>query len=368
MKNWIKKEKMYLMDASSQNLDCLPKGIYVVKFNPSTGIYLEKTSEGFEFNYKVYGVEMDFIERVVKSYEHATSNLGVLLNGVKGTGKTVTAELIAKSVDLPVIIINKDYKDHLVDFISSINQEVVLFFDEYEKIFEKTNHMLTVMDGVMSVGSKKLILLTTNKTYIDDNLLQRPSRIRYMKNFNGLSKQAVKEIANDLLENKDYMQDLMETLNKIEIVTIDVVKALITEVNLHEDLPSKLIKDFNVQPKAPDEYRIHLVENNKPKFLFSFDTRYSSFDVEIGEYLPVPNAGDIGEIIETRDKDFIVKLFRTRPYTGYAIFDKHLELQDGETQFDKGRHYRQNSESDTVVLHLRAEIVEQKKFFMNLAF
>ncbi len=65
-----------------------------------------------------------------------TDNMGVLLNGVKGTGKSVTAKLICNELKnfLPIIIVDKAYEG-LPQFISKIQQEVIIFIDEFEKVF-----------------------------------------------------------------------------------------------------------------------------------------------------------------------------------------------------------------------------------------
>ena len=64
----------------------LPKGIYEVKLS-MTGFYLSKIAESFTFDYKLYGLNQKFIDYVLKTYENTTGNLGVLLDGIKGTGK-----------------------------------------------------------------------------------------------------------------------------------------------------------------------------------------------------------------------------------------------------------------------------------------
>ena len=64
----------------------LPKGIYEVKLSMA-GFYLSKIAESFTFDYKLYGLNQKFIDYVLKTYENTTGNLGVLLDGIKGTGK-----------------------------------------------------------------------------------------------------------------------------------------------------------------------------------------------------------------------------------------------------------------------------------------
>lgn len=64
----------------------LPKGIYEVKLS-MTGFYLSKIAESFTFDYKLYGLNQKFIDYVLKTYENTTGNLGILLDGIKGSGK-----------------------------------------------------------------------------------------------------------------------------------------------------------------------------------------------------------------------------------------------------------------------------------------
>lgn len=50
------------------------------------GHFLTNYSEKYVFPYKLYGVNTAFISRIQRTYENTTGNLGVLMNGVKGTG------------------------------------------------------------------------------------------------------------------------------------------------------------------------------------------------------------------------------------------------------------------------------------------
>src|SRR5690349_14178251 len=64
------------------------------------GLGLEHIGNGFEFPYKIYGKDDGFVNRVIKTYNNTVGNLGLLLNGPKGTGKTVTAKRIANGLKL----------------------------------------------------------------------------------------------------------------------------------------------------------------------------------------------------------------------------------------------------------------------------
>ena len=150
----------------------LPKEIYEVK-ESMTGYYLNRLGDSFVFNYKLYGINSEFIDHFVKTYNNTTGNLGVLFNGIKGTGKTVTAEELCNCIGLPVIIVKscKEVDDMLKFLATQINFDCIFFFDEKE--FKESSSVLSFMDGVHNSQYRKIFLLTTNELEINNNLLGR---------------------------------------------------------------------------------------------------------------------------------------------------------------------------------------------------
>jgi len=239
------------------NEDLMP-GVYELMKNPQTGeLYLEKTGDKFLFPYKIYGKESSFIDRVKKTYDNTIGNLGCLLNGVKGTGKTVTAKLISNELNLPVIIVQNNFGSAFNSFINSIDYDVVVFIDEYEKIYSNNNSndgsdsdrgdILTLMDGVMTSKYRKIFLLTTNELYVNKNLLQRPGRIRYLKLFDDLSLDVITEVVDDLLKYPEFKEDTIRFISMLETITIDIVKAVVEEVNIHHESPEMFKDVFNTK-------------------------------------------------------------------------------------------------------------------------
>lgn len=228
----------------------LPKGIYEVKAS-MTGFYLSKIAESFTFDYKLYGLNQKFIDYVLKTYENTTGNLGVLLDGIKGTGKTVTAKELCNHLQLPVILVQSmgDSNDKLIKYLSTtINFDCIFFFDEYEKEFKNSSDVLSFMDGTYNSIYRKIFLLTTNELNVDPNLLGRPSRIRYKKSFSNLSEEVTREILNDILKDKTAIEKVIELTHSMNIITIDLIKAIATEINIHgmEALPD-IKETFNIE-------------------------------------------------------------------------------------------------------------------------
>lgn len=229
----------------------LPKGIYEVKLS-MTGFYLSKIAESFTFDYRLYGLNQKFIDYVLKTYENTTGNLGVLLDGIKGTGKTVTAKELCNCLQLPVILVQSmgnDTNNKLIKYLSTaIDFDCIFFFDEYEKEFKNSSDVLSFMDGTYNSIYRKVFLLTTNELNVDPNLLGRPSRIRYKKSFSNLSEEVTREILNDILEDKTAIEKVIELTHSMNIITIDLIKAIATEINIHgaESLPD-IKETFNIE-------------------------------------------------------------------------------------------------------------------------
>ena len=243
----------------------LPKGIYEVKLS-MTGFYLSKIAESFTFDYKLYGLNQKFIDYVLKTYENTTGNLGILLDGIKGTGKTVVAKELCNHLQLPVILVQSmnDDNDKLIKYLSTaINFDCIFFFDEYEKEFKNSSDVLSFMDGTYNSIYRRVFLLTTNELNVDSNLLGRPSRIRYKKSFDNLPEKITREILNDILEDKTAIEKVIELTHSMNIITIDLIKAIATEINIHgvEALP--YIKEtFNIEfSKFSYLYRVIQVRN-----------------------------------------------------------------------------------------------------------
>lgn len=215
----------------------IPVGVYKISMSKQ-GFYLEYVMSEFVFDYKIYGLQEDFINHVIKTYNEAqTGNLGILLNGTKGTGKTVAAKMIANRLHLPVIIVQnmgQEMNLQMMNYLSTeINFDCVFFFDEYEKTFDKDTTILSFMDGVYNSESRKVFLLTTNTLSIDRNLIGRPSRILYLKKFGNLEIEAASEFLDDTLNNKEYKQEVLEFINLLSISTIDILKNVVKEINIH---------------------------------------------------------------------------------------------------------------------------------------
>ena len=187
----------------------------------------------------VYQTKKDklFVDRVLKNFFSSEKNTtGVLLTGDKGTGKSVTAKVLAEKANLPIIVINPEIEEkYLEEFFKEFSQPVCILFDEVDKYFD-TRKMLTFLDG-MHKTAKKLVIMTAND---EDNLSNfiknRCSRVRYYRHYSMI--EDAKEYAELICEAKN-IKNKEEVINfivqNIKYPSIDNISSFIDEIIFTEE-------------------------------------------------------------------------------------------------------------------------------------
>jgi hypothetical protein len=268
---WALVGKRHYLTEPSVEQEKLENAVYSLHIDGDGRFYLIKTQDKFTFDYKLYGLESKLVERIVRTHQNTTNNLGVLLNGLKGTGKTVTSKVICNQLNQPVVVIGRQINGSH-SFINSIPQDITVFIDEYEKIFGNSSDMLTIMDGALNSKFRRVFLLTTNELNVDSNLIQRPSRIRYLKKFVDLSPIIVEEIITDVLVHKELHDECVKFMSTLEVITVDIVKAVLAEVNIHHESPKEFSDVFNIRV-LKGNYDVQIQETTG-KFATVFENQY----------------------------------------------------------------------------------------------
>ena len=76
-----------------KTFDSLPVGTYYVGFNKMSGYYLS-VDQDMHVDEKVYGNIDKRVEKVLRSFRAMNRNMGVILSGYKGSGKTMFAKML----------------------------------------------------------------------------------------------------------------------------------------------------------------------------------------------------------------------------------------------------------------------------------
>jgi adenylate kinase family enzyme len=199
-----------------------------------------------------------------------------LLSGEKGSGKSLLAKSLSinvAKVGIPTIVINQNWcGEKFNNFIQSITQPKLVIFDEFEKIYQNNSKeheqekLLTLLDGVY--GSNTLFVLTCNDPQqVSSAMKNRPGRIYYLIEFNGLEEAFIKEYCDDNLDNKGHMESICSISHLfMGKFNVDMLKAMVEELNRYPgDSPSDVLELLNVKPQHTDEceHKFKLYVNGK---------------------------------------------------------------------------------------------------------
>jgi len=236
--------------------DQLPVGTYTVEFSKSSGFFLRKLEDVKIKENKIYGNIPLKVKKILKSFNLTNKNLGVIASGDKGMGKSLFANLLAiegSKNNLPLIMVTK-YYENLSPFLESINQEIIVLFDEFEKNFDcdyndndsnQQNELLGLFDGT-SMGKKLFVITANDVGKISDYLINRTGRFHYHLRFEYPTCQEIKEYLNDkVLE--DYKNEIEEVLSLSNYINLnyDMLRSIVFELNQGEKFKD-FIGDLNI--------------------------------------------------------------------------------------------------------------------------
>ena len=259
-------------------LDKLPAQTYRIGFGQFTGFFLEKQHNMEIKEDKIYGVHKEKCEKVFNRFEKFKKNLGIILSGDKGIGKSLFARLLAQAAiknGIPVILVN-EYIPGIDDFINEIEGEILVLFDEFDKTFAKTkdgdpqSKLLSLFDGTGT--GKKMFVITCNR-YDDLNeyLLNRPGRFLYHFRFEYPTADEVEEYLKDKLDEKYYdeIKKVIAFSRKIKL-NFDCLAAIAFELNEGEKFEDA-IKDMNIVNTSDSSSRYDIKLFTVEGFVFTFE-------------------------------------------------------------------------------------------------
>lgn len=337
--------------------DQLPPKTYRVDYDPDTRIFSLLEAHDFEIpETKIYGQHLDKVKKVLNSMDKMNRNLGVILSGDKGIGKSLFSKCLglkARKKGIPVILVN-EYHEGIANFLEEIEQTVMILFDEYDKTFDEKKHncqaeMLSLFDGV-SAG-KKLFVITCNEIQsLSQYLINRPGRFHYHFRF-------LYPTADEI---RDYMED---KLDKQYYDEIENVIAFSVRMNLNYDCLRSIAFELNnglkFQQAINDLNIIRISQYKNIKIIVEFENQatlsgkikewqlYDNTITDMSIYLPdnIRPLSYVGEYIgefpmnfsnNYIDKDKRMLMFHvTNPEPEYDIAYTH-ESQD-EEKTDEGK-------------------------------
>lgn len=247
----------------------LPVGTYSVR-RSMMGYYLE-TAENLTVEGRLYGNIQRTCARILNTYNDRTRSTGVLLAGLKGSGKTLLARLISQTAregGIITILVENPYNgDDFNTFLNSISQPTIVLFDEFEKTYNKNDKesgqtsLLSLFDGLYA--SKKLYLLTVNDRWgLDTNFHNRMGRLYYAIDFKGLDEDFIREYCADRLKFPNRLDSIVRASRLFEAFSFDLLQGIVEEINRYDEDVIDLLEFINAKPelKARENFRLVLTQ------------------------------------------------------------------------------------------------------------
>lgn len=294
--NLLQSENSISVIQSGTIIDKLPVANYLLKYNSQIEHYWLERIEDFSAPKKMYG-DCSEMERWKTSWESDDRNLGILLRGIKGSGKTMFAKEFCRRMNMPVIIIAEQVNFESTSFLQfmsnpSFNNSIV-FFDEYDKIMKDHEHkhsLLPLLDG--SVSSKYIFVITVNDdSAISKYMTNRMNRVKYCKSFDDLDSSIIEEVIEDKLENKANASSVRALLDIIKIKTYDLLVNIINEMNLFNEDALTCAKYLNLRQEQR-QYAVHEIIDGKEMYSkqmsIDFKIKGSNVELEDDYYISLP--------------------------------------------------------------------------------
>lgn len=291
------------------------------------------------------------IDRIVNSFEKSSSNMGVLLEGSKGMGKTKTVMGVVYELQnkYPVIFIEDSVSmgSDFNEFIHAFGPKVVIVVDEFDRLFsskqdsDASQHKwLSFLDGSASTGDQTVLtLLTTNSVdSLISPLLGRTGRIRYRFKHTKMQPPELITYLKDRGYPDNTINSIKDTWATSKLFNWDILHAILNEINEYPNLSyDDCIKILNTD-------QMDFMGKDVPTELvitkISVDYKYP---YSIGRYGEKEGMSDFSEMIG--------KSFQNPLYTGNSndirVHFIRVDLPDDDE--DKKDHYTVTISSNTIV-------------------
>lgn len=236
----------------SQVYEKLPVATYMCSYSMDVGYFLTVVPD-FTLPSRIYGDAERMADRFLNTFSQRGGTTGVLLSGLKGSGKSLTMKATAikgAKLGLPTIIVSSPFcGDNFNKFIQSIDCEAILLFDEFEKVYDETQQklLLTLLDGVST--TKKLVIMTVNNTVkVNGHMKNRPGRLFYNINYSSISNEFIRDYCGERLNDKNKIETIVSAASIIGEFNFDMLQALVEELNRYNESVKDALHILNIKP------------------------------------------------------------------------------------------------------------------------
>ena len=242
-------------DFKGSELATVPAGYWRI-CQSIQGFYLTPANP-FELPEKIYGSLLKHVPRIKEVFAEKTHGMTVMLEGLKGSGKSLLMKYLAKDFvdnENGIVLINEGYVGpDFFAFLQSISQKKIVLTDEFDKKYRDVNErnsVLSLLDG--TYPSHTMYVLTMNASSEHDSFEffhNRPGRVFFNLKFKAVDTEAIEAYFQDNLNDKSQVLEVMAFIKRFRNFNMDMLGTLAAEINACPNLTLEEISEYlNIKP------------------------------------------------------------------------------------------------------------------------
>lgn len=326
-------------------IDHIPAAVYTVSVNPMTGtVNLHKDVKRFNVPERIYGKSHPKrLSMIMDEFKSRESSLGVILHGLKGSGKSLLAESIANNalvMDVPVFKIDDSISANVLTFIASVAGSCVFYFDEYSKYYHKEEHQNEMLTFFSNSAFKKVLFLVCDNTLtrFSEYLIDRPGRFLFRIKYRGIERDAVEEICKINALSDDFTNEIISFALNVEL-SVDVINTLVRFAKRCDSLNElrEYYSVLNIPAKKFSKLTVGRLEPLEHKSDFSNTLISKNSSIEeyaiVGKRIKDDTVFDLYKVSidENSDNEPMLSLVESKTMSYMEIAEKHEHVHTSES-------------------------------------
>lgn len=228
---------------------CITEGTYLVKVSDKIGPYLEEINA--LTTVALHGAAAKYHDLIVDYFQKTKQdNVGILLEGTSGCGKSQTIKNIAATLKIPMLVVDSGLDVESVrTILGNIGSDCILYIDEFEKKYgaerEHNEAFLSLFDGVETPHRVLFALAINERRSLSSYFFNRPGRILFNFKYNALSTQEALDYICTQVSVTDT-DALFKYLDRVAQLSYDICNAIINIITLYPNDFGQVIGHLNV--------------------------------------------------------------------------------------------------------------------------
>lgn len=262
-------------------------GIYKLVKNTNGKLEIEFESNIIKTKELILGNVAKKVQRVWNRFCNYPESVGSMNIGDSGSGKSLECDILANiSVlrgNMPVIkVTGFSVRESEIQFFQGIDN-CCLYFDEFVKHVDY-NSQQKLLPLLTNTNKKFLILITENhKNSINEFILGRTQRIRYLEEYGKLDKQVIQDFISLFDVRQELIDELMLRYEKALVFSMDNLEAIISEhIDYPEESLDELLKYLNISSIKKDAKYVLIKVTTQEK-----DDAGNMVDKEVEKFVPI---------------------------------------------------------------------------------